>query len=633
MEHSIGQLSGSQQKFPWRHENAALLRLSLVMFSWLRRLIWLKHLGQALRRIFIRLRNLYLQRLRPLLSPLYALSGVLSLAVLITEFGFYYPTEWQPFVQRIALLLILFMVVYEILSLVFSDHDWRSRLRIHRLQLLVITGVLLQLFYREPLLDVILNIYGFTPREAALLLLVFTQVPLLFSNLLHLLRRAEFSHIWHIHPALIFVVSFLLIIAIGTALLSLPKAHVPGISFVDLFFTAVSAVCVTGLTTIDVSSQLTLTGQIILLGLIQLGGLGLMTLTAFFSFYLTGRSSVTNRLAMRDLLSEDSLVRVKSLIRNIALITFLLEAIGAIFLFISSPAEKFPELSGRIFHAVFHAVSAFCNAGFSLNSDSLAAFAVGYENYLVTIILLIVFGGLGFPVISEIMEKIIKRELSLSVTTRIVLGVNGVLLLVGTLGYFFLEQKNTLLKFNTSDQLLNSFFYSVTTRTAGFNTTDTSSLTRPMAFLTLVLMYIGASPGSTGGGIKTSTFAVALLNVFAIASGRNRVDIFHRSISTVSIHRANSVIILSMALIFSAAFILTITEEANLMALLFETVSAFATVGLSMGITPELSLAGKLVLCFVMLAGRVGVFTFLTALLPKEDEAHYRYPTEYVVVG
>lgn len=600
--------------------------------KFLRFIVYFKQLIFLLKRVFVQIRNIYLRYVKPPLSFLYFLAGILSLLILIWEIGFSYSEEIGSLVEKLVSYVIIYLVFYEILSLIFSDRDWKKRIFLRRYQLFVVFGVLLQLFFYDSIIAFILDIYGFTPREAALILLALSQVALLISNLFHLLRQLEMLRIWKVHPAFIFTGSFLLLILVGFLLLSMPKSQKRALDPLDILFTAVSAVCVTGLSTISVAQDLSRTGQIILLVLIQLGGLGLMTLTAFFSYFLAGQISLKERLALKDLFSEASLLKIKYLVKDIALVTFFCEAVGTVFLFLT---EKEPlPIQEKFFYSIFHAISAFCNAGFSIYDTSLSRYSQNSYGYLATIMFLIIFGGLGFSVLSELKSMLFTRKrIRFSLMSILVITISLLLILSGTLVIYFLEKKNTLAAFSETDKWINALFLSITSRTAGFNTVETSKLTNPTILFLLFLMYIGASPTSTGGGIKTTTFGVALLSTISFLSGKNRLDVLGRTIPLATQVRALVVSISSLMVISVALFLISFFEKKEFLSLSFEVFSAFGTVGLSKGITNSLTNNGKIILCITMFIGRIGALNMLLLFVPKKDEPHFRYPEEYLMVG
>ena len=436
------------------------------------------------------------------------------------------------------------------------------------------------------------------------------------------------------------VFSFLAVIGLGTLGLSLPKATVSpdGIGLIDTIFTATSAVCVTGLTVINVAQDLSTLGQGFMLALIQLGGLGLMTFTAFFSLILGRDLSLRGELVLRDTLDVQTVGRITSLVIGILTITIIAEGIGTILLFVSWPTDL-PSTAHGIFGSLFHSVSAFSNAGFSLlptNDFSIyrGAFVVNY-----TLMALIVVGGVGFFVIQNLLQVSpwgggtdLKRP-RLTLHTKLVLTITAVLILIGATLFFTLERNASMAGYTIGEQITASLFQAVTSRTAGFSTVPIGQLTYSAAFLLMILMFIGASPGSTGGGVKTSTIGILFGTIRSILKGRTETEIFNRTIPQDQVNRALAIIFIAFGVISASVFALMIVEGRPFIDVLFETISAFGTVGLSRGMTSELSSAGKVILIFTMLAGRIGPLTLALAIAERGVRGEYEYPQEYVMLG
>ncbi|MCF6166970.1 potassium transporter TrkG [Lutibacter sp.] len=455
-----------------------------------------------------------------------------------------------------------------------------------------------------------------------------------------------------LNPAQLFVLSFFTIILIGSVLLMLPKSTYNGISFVNALFTSTSAVCVTGLIVVDTGTYFTHFGQVILIILMQLGGLGIMTFASFFSYFFKGVSSYKNQLMLSDMTNSEKIAEVFSIIKKIVLVTFSIEAIGGILIFRSLSPSLIPGLNNRIFFSIFHTVSGFCNAGFSTLTNNL--YEVGYRfNYPLHIVIafLIILGGIGFPIIFNffkyIRHLIIKRIKLLenhksavyvpwviNINTKLVVITSTLLIIFGMLLFYVLEFNHSLANQGEFGKMVGAFFAAVTPRTAGFNTINMNSLQAPTILLIIFLMWVGASPASTGGGIKTSTFAIATLNIFSIARRKNKTEIFHREIAAISIKRAFAVISLSLIVIGLAVFLIAIFDgDKNMMAIIFECFSAFSTVGLSLGITSSLTDASKIILVLTMFIGRVGMLTLLISFLKKVTHTKYRHPTEEILIN
>ncbi|TPE42594.1 TrkH family potassium uptake protein [Pontibacter mangrovi] len=470
----------------------------------------------------------------------------------------------------------------------------------------------------------------------SMFMLVFLVVELLETRV-HLLTL-------QLKPALTFLLSFVLLVLLGSGLLMLPKmTNSPdGMRFIDALFMATSASCVTGLAVVDPGSYFTLAGQVVLLLLIQMGGLGILTFASFFASLMRQGVGVKQHVALHELLESESLFTAKSLLRNLILLTLTIEAIGAVMVFLTwGPDVRFTDLGSKIFYSLFHAVSAFCNAGFSLYPQGLYTEPVRFSYLLhLTLSLLIIFGGLGFPAIIDLFSPQAMRSRmrapwrNWKMLTRVTVYTTATLLAVGTIGFFLLEYFNTLSQMNFAEALVTSFFQSVTTRTAGFNTVDISALTVPTLMMFIFLMFIGGSPGSTAGGIKTTTFAVILIAVSATVRNKRNMEIGRRTIPHSVAYKAFSVFTFAAVLNIIFIFILSISDsQFDIMKLAFEQVSAFATVGLSTGITAGLSDVGKSVIILSMYLGRVGTLTLALALSTRASSVAYKYPATHLVVG
>lgn len=453
-------------------------------------------------------------------------------------------------------------------------------------------------------------------------------------------------------PAKLFVLSFMFLIVAGTLLLMLPGATINGISFVDALFTATSAVTVTGLAVLDTGKIFTLFGQFVILFLVQAGGLGIMTFTSFLGFFFKGRTSIQEQMRIQDI-TNVNLGSARNFIIQVVLFTLAVEGIGALLIFLFSPNSFFTSSFDQAFFAVFHSVCAFCNAGFSTMTNNLYELPFRY-NYSVQLVvaLLLVIGGLGYGLIFNgysylyynarrffarlIFKKNYERRLwLLNLNSIIVIRTTLILIVVGMVGFLVFEFNHALVE-HTSwyGKLVTSFFGSVTPRTAGFNTVNMATLTVPSLMICLLLMWIGASPGSTGGGIKTTTFAIATLNIFAIARNKDRLEIKNREISDLSIRRAFATICLSLIAVgFSVFFISYFEQDKSLMSIAVEAFSAYSTVGLSIGITPVLSDESKYVLVITMFTGRVSAMMIMIALLRQVSSIPYHYPKEDILIN
>jgi len=443
---------------------------------------------------------------------------------------------------------------------------------------------------------------------------------------------------YRLHPSRTVFLSFLVIIFFGTMLLLTPRATGENrIEVIDAVFSATSAVCVTGLVVVDTGSFFTQFGQGVILTLIQIGGLGLITLTAFFAIVLRRGLGVRESLVLRGMLTFESVGRIGNTLRVMIGITFLMEGLGAMLLFIATRTD-FASVADAVHHSIFHAVSAFCNAGFSLYSTSFERYA-GHAGINAVVTILIIVGGIGFPVIMNILGRRVlfagtaRIGPRYSVHSKLVLLTTASLLVAGTGCFYLLERNGVLAGMSPGRQLMASFFGSVTARTAGFNTTPTSSLALPTLFMLAVLMFIGGSPGGTAGGVKTSTMGLVIASIGSIFTGRSRVELFRRHVPDPVVREALVVVAMGIIVVSGGTFFLLASEDLTLSQVLFEVVSAFGTVGLSTGITPTLSPAAKIVLMLIMLTGRIGPLTLALAIGQRRAKLLYDYPKERVVIG
>lgn len=501
------------------------------------------------------------------------------------------------------------------------------------------SGVLLTLHFFTP------ENYEFRQVSEQFSLEKFAAALLFFKGFLDL--RVSYRRT-ALNPAQLFLISFVVIILGGTLLLSLPGATYEGIGLLDALFTATSAVCVTGLIVVDTATHFTFFGQSILLFLIQIGGLGILTFVSYFSYFFKGEISYEKQIAINQINSSGAIGKELGLLKNILIITLSIEAFSALLIFYNTDPTAFNSLSERVFFSVFHAVSAFCNAGFSTLSESLmqGSFQFNYGLQL-AIILTFVIGGLGFPIVSNIVsylsyktkgvfsffDKPNYRPWVLTLNSRIALITTIVLTVGGTFVFFGLEKDGVLSSHSGFGKLVTALFGATTPRTAGFNTVDASHFRFPTLLLTMFLMWVGASPKSTGGGIKTSTLAIAILNILSLARGRERIELYRREIVEVTVKRAFAMISLSIIVIAIGVLGISAFEpDLTMIEIAFESVSAYSTTGLSMGITSSLSPISKFIIIILMFVGRVSALTVLIAIFRNVINQNYRYPKEEITI-
>lgn len=440
-----------------------------------------------------------------------------------------------------------------------------------------------------------------------------------------------------INPPRIIILGYLTVILLGSILLSLPIATQGAGStrFLDALFTATSAVCVTGLIVVNTAANWSLFGQITILILIQIGGLGFMTLSTL-GFMLVGkRITFSERLLIKQDIGNLTYSGLVRLVRYVLGLTFAIEFLGALLLFFNFRLHM--ENLRAAWFAIFHSVSAFCNAGFDIFGDSLVRFTSDISVNLIFTGLIII-GGLGFTVTRDIWytRSEGKSFKMLSLHSKLVILITAGLLVLGTVVVFAFEFGNppTMGELGLADKLTASFFLSVTPRTAGFNTVPTGALNIQTLFFVILLMFIGASPCSTGGGIKTTTFGAVLTSVYSSLIGDEDYNLLDRRLDRELVNRAVAIMVISLGLVILTTLVLSITEEAEFIDILFEAVSAFGTVGLSTGITGELSDPGRIMVIITMLAGRVGPLTLVLSMGELDSSStRYRYPQEDIMIG
>ena len=567
-------------------------------------------------------------------------------ASLIYDVGyneFYSSKVWLYTFWKWVLYFLFLLFCIRVIFL-FPDIGWRARLFN-----IVVAILILGMTY---LLSQILHL---SPTDAGNQftldkILLYTGTLFLFvlegSNAL----RGVYKRI--INPALLFVSSFFILVMVGAFLLMLPNATVHGISPINAWFTSASAVCVTGLIVVDTATTFTPFGKIIIIALIQVGGLGVMTFAGLLTYLATGSVSYANQLALKDILSSNRMADVVGLVTRVIAVTLAFEAMGTIFIYLTLPETFMSDRTDRFLFSVFHSISAFCNAGFSTLTDGLYDVRIRM-NYMMHLVIasLIILGGLGFPIVFSLAKYVQNRainfflkgmripgkEFSFSIihtSARLSLFTTILLLVLGFIAYMTFEMNASLQQHPTViGKIVTSFFASVTPRTAGFNTVDITTLKLPTIMIYLLLMWIGASPGSTGGGIKTTVVAVAFLNMRAVLLGKTRIEAFRTQISESTTHRAFAIVVASLLIIGVATLLISFQDaDKSLIRVAFEVFSAYSTVGLTLGITAKLSAFSKLVLSIVMLMGRVGTLTLFFALITPVREVNYRYPSEDILL-
>jgi potassium uptake TrkH family protein len=612
----------------------------LILYRWMKRSFHERIIGEGKSTMLTWLAIIY--RISNTLIPL---SALIVLGLIIYDFGFF---PFYSHNERLYAYLWYMLTLFKLLFIARFISEWVEikRLRAHLYNFSLVVLV----FYLAHVSSVIseLDLKALSQLLSQKVILYIGVVFLFFTEASSVLK---FVYNRRQNPSFVFILSFAIIILAGTFLLMLPNATTHGISLVNALFTSTSAVCVTGLTAVDTGTDFTTIGKVIILMLIQIGGIGIMTFTGLLGYLAAGTVSFHNRMALKSMVSSNQISNVLTMVTRIIIVTLFFEAIGAFLLYLSLDKGLFNGNIDRAFFSVFHSVSAFCNAGFSTESAGLytPSFRFNYSLQFV-IAILIILGGMGFPIVFNVFSFLrikttlllnrIKKNPShesitrvLQVNSKLALTTTIVLLATGFIAYFFFEYNASLKDHHTwVGKVVTSFFGSVTPRTAGFNTVDMTKLSIPIVIIYLLLMWIGASPSSTGGGIKTTTAAVAFLNLRTIIRGRHRTEVYRTQISEPSINQAFALIVLSLFIIGATILLISIYDgNKGFLKISFEAISAFSTVGLSLGITSELSEVSKIVLIVTMFIGRVGALTILIAFINQEKDRPYQYPVEEIM--
>lgn len=578
------------------------------------------------------------------------LASLLLIAGVVYEHGFTITAEeegqlkslyhgvWLVFLADVTLRILL---EYKDTRRTFSKLAWV-------LTALLYLTLVPVIFHRPEEEGAILHFWDFLNGKAYHLLLLLSFSLLCLSNgLVRLLGRRT-------NPSLILAVSFLVIILIGAGLLMLPRCTVAGISWVDSLFISTSAVCVTGLTSVDVASTFTPAGFVVIVMLIQIGGLGVMTLTSFFAMFFMGNTSLYNQLVVRDMVSSNSLNSLLSTLVYILGFTLVIEGIGMLAIWSNIHGTLGMSLDEELAFSAFHSISAFCNAGFSTLPGNLGnpMLMTGHNMLYVYVSLLIILGGIGFPILVNLKDILFFQLRRLwkyvrtrhwdgrhfihqyNLNTRIVLILTALLLVGGTLLVAVFEWNGAFAGMSVADKWTQSFFNAVCPRTAGFTSVDLTTLGVQTILVYTFLMWVGGSAQSTAGGIKVNAFAVVVLNLVAVLRGTERVEVFGRELSYDSIRRSNATVVLSVGVLFVAVFLLSMLEpEFSLMALTFECVSALGTVGSSLNVTPLLGTPAKLLVIVLMFVGRVGLITLMLGIVRQKKHTKYRYPSGQIIIN
>ncbi len=574
---------------------------------------------------------------------------IYSVIVLIATVGFYLDQNTIFLLIKITNLSLLLFVLQELVR-IFFDKNKKKYILERWFELAISILFLLILIFPSFIINIINelenNIGNLSVVKIYSIYLTFIDLLLIITFFLKSTRYIDAIMKLNLHPSAIFALSFALIIFTGSIFLSLPKATVDGetTSFIDALFTSTSAVCVTGLVVHNTATHFTFFGQVIILLLIQIGGLGVMTLTTFFATIIAGGLSVKARFLMKEYLSQLNVETVSKLLLKILQYTFIIETIGAIFLFIFGKSNKDKDFLSHIFNSIFHSVSAFCNAGFSTYKNGMMQNLIQNNYwYLSGIMGLIVLGGLGFVVLVELSQLLKFKNLfnlkfyiksKLSVSAKIVLLTTFALNIIGSILIFIISPNIFQSLGTTFNTFFHSMFTTISAKTAGYNSVPMELYSFPIAFVIIFLMWVGASPGSTGGGIKTTTFFLAFYSLLSQIRGKERMEVFKKELQPNNLTSAYLVIIANLLSLSIGIFLLLLFEtDKQPLDLVFEAVSAASTVGLSRNLTPFLSEGGKLIIILLMFIGRVGFLNFYLAFYKPSKEPEYHYTKETISVG
>ncbi len=564
--------------------------------------------------------------------------SIIAIASIVCYHGLYISLPIKNLIRWVIYGSLFFYVAKYFTFLFYSLHR-REFLRRSWFEFIVIILLIIQFLSVE-----IFNFKFIDNDNFENYYLLFVQFYFLIMVLIELAKVSSSLGKYNLSPPILMVASFLFLITIGTVLLMMPRMTVDGISFIDALFTATSASCITGLTVVSTSACFTVKGQIVIMILIQLGGMSILSFATFFTTFLS-RSSVGLRYQylVRDMMSANQLSESFSLLRSIVLTTVIIELSGAALLYAYWNTTGFFVSNGEnVFYSLFYTISAFNNGGFVLIDKSLLELGTDQSYFPQTIIMVLVFlGGIGFLTIRDFFSvRYIKERnkypwKSLMPQTKIVLITTLGLIIIASVLFFFIENGRSLSgRHGFVDKVFTSVFQIVTCRTSGFTILDLNSMALPSIILIVFLMFVGGSPGSTAGGVKTTTFFVMVKSVLATIQGKKSIEFQHKTISFELVDKANSIVTMTFTFIIVSCFMLTLVQpDATLKDAIFETTSAFTTCGLSSGICAEWNTLAKIILIINMYIGRIGTLTLAFALTKHKKESKHAYPDLYMMVG
>lgn len=577
--------------------------------------------------------------------------SVLFIAAAIIDYGFTLSSQEMVYLDKIYHFVQFFFVVIFTARLVTNwRHIWK-----YNFVLTIVLGLLLYLSALPDLLPaasapqwLARYYHAFSEKFYMLGIVGIFAVMEISRGIVSIIRRKT-------NPALLLASAFLVIIFFGTILLMVPRSTLDGvtISMVDALYVATSAVCVTGLSTVDIATTFSTEGLIVIALLIQVGGLGVMTITSFFALFFMGNTGLYDQFALRDMVSSDTFTSLMSTLLYILGFTIGIELIGAFLIWTTVHGTLGMNLIDEVFFSIFHSISAFCNAGFSTLSGNLGNTMLiqHHGGFYITISLLIILGGIGFPILVNIknalfyyihyaFSRIIRHKTPVRIphlaklNTKIAVSATIILLVVGTVAIAISEWNGAFAGMSITDKLVHSFFNATSPRTAGFNSVNLSQFSLLTLILYIILMWIGGASQSTAGGIKVNTIGVAFASFMSTVRDEKSVTMFNRTITDKSVKRAYATIFGSVMVIIVCFVTLVIIEpKLDAFDLLFECISALSTVGSSLGITASLSTASKIIFSAMMFIGRVGLITVAMSLFASREHRHYQLPEENVIIN
>lgn len=570
--------------------------------------------------------------------------ALLTLSTVVIDFGFSLSAEEKNIAMRIYNFSWWFYFIVFTVRLGIFFYKFRKA----SAGLTILTGLLIYLTLLPRMFSVspdglLYSVWWFLGhlKTTIFVISVFAVLDLSKSIISFLNRKTN--------PALMMATGFAVIIFIGGLLLLLPRSIAAGanLSVVDAFFVSTSAVCVTGLSPVDISTTFTIDGQLIILALIQIGGLGVMTITSFFALFYMGNTNLYSQLAVKNMIGTDTWNSLLSTLFYILGFTFAIEMIGAAFIWLSVHSTLGMTMQEEVYFAIFHSISAFCNAGFSTLSNNLGNPSfMGINSLYVIISVLVILGGIGFPIlmnlkcalfynVRRLFNKDYRQYLRVTtINTKIVLATTTVLLVLSTVAFALIEWNGAFAGMTTWEKIVQSFFHASVPRTAGFNSVDMGSFSNIGILVFMILMWIGGASQSTAGGIKVNTIAVAWANFMSVIRERKSVVVLKREVSQESVQRATATVFASILVILLAFIILLATEPGlTPKQLLFEVVSAVGTVGSSLNATAYLTTAGKIIVSLLMFVGRVGLIVVAMSFVKKKGQERFSYPKDNVIIN